>query len=115
MRAALDTLKSLPGKRKIAILGDMLEIGKYAVEAHERVGRLVAKIADVLITVGPRAKFIAKEARAAGLRKSHIYSFDTADEARKPVQDMIRKGDLILVKASRALALDKIVEEIRAF
>lgn len=62
--AALDALKSLPGKRKIAVLGDMLEIGKYAIEAHERVGRLAGKFADVLVTVGPRAKFLAE--RLAG-------------------------------------------------
>ena len=49
------------------------------------------------------------------MRKDHIYSFDTADEAEKPVEDLIRKGDLILLKASRAMELDKVVEEIKAF
>lgn len=115
MHAALDTLRGLPGSRKIAVLGDMLEIGKYAIEAHERVGRLAAKIADILVTVGPRAKFIAEAARDNGLRKRHIYSFNTADEAKGAVQDLIKKGDLILIKASHAIELNKVVEEIKAF
>lgn len=115
VHAALDTLKALPGKRKVAVLGDMLEVGKYAIEAHERVGRLAGKFVDILVTIGPRAKFIAESAREVGLRKKNIYSFDVADGARKPVQDLLRKGDLILIKGSRAIELDKIVDEIKAF
>jgi UDP-N-acetylmuramoyl-tripeptide--D-alanyl-D-alanine ligase len=115
MHAALDALKSLPGKRKIAVLGDMLEIGKYAIEAHERVGRLAGKFVDVLVTVGPRAKFLAEAARGEGMKKNSILSFDTADEAAKPLQGLIKKGDLILVKGSHAMEMSKIVEEIKAF
>ncbi|MDO8537104.1 MAG: hypothetical protein Q7R94_02570, partial [bacterium] len=70
---------------------------------------------DILITVGPRAKFIAEAARESGMRKNKIYSFDVAEEAQKPLQDMLKKGDLILIKGSRAMKLDKVVEEIRAF
>jgi UDP-N-acetylmuramoyl-tripeptide--D-alanyl-D-alanine ligase len=113
MRSALETLAALPAKRKVAVLGDMLEIGKYTPEAHEAVGRLAARDADVLFTVGPRAKFIAEAARGAGMKRTAIFSFDTADEARKPVQDFIKKGDLILVKGSLGMELHKIVEEIR--
>jgi UDP-N-acetylmuramoyl-tripeptide--D-alanyl-D-alanine ligase len=113
MRAALETLAALPAKRKVAVLGDMLEIGKYTPEAHEAVGRLAAKDADVLFTVGLRAKFIAEAARAAGMKRTAIFSFDAADEARKPVQDFIKKGDLVLVKGSHSIELNKIVEEIR--
>jgi UDP-N-acetylmuramoyl-tripeptide--D-alanyl-D-alanine ligase len=115
MHAALDALRDLPAKRHVAILGDMLEIGKYTIEAHEAIGKLVAQSAQILVTVGPRAKFIAETARGAGMRPRAIVSFETADEARKPVQDLIRAGDLILIKASHAVALEKIVEEIRAF
>ena len=113
MRSALETLAALPAKRKVAVLGDMLEIGKYTPEAHEAVGRLAARDADVLFTVGPRAKFIAEAARGAGMKRTAIFSFDTADEARKPVQDFIKKGDLILVKGSHSMELNKIVEEIK--
>jgi UDP-N-acetylmuramoyl-tripeptide--D-alanyl-D-alanine ligase len=115
MHAALDALRDLPAKRHVAILGDMLEIGKYTIEAHEAIGKLAAQSAQILVTVGPRAKFIAETARGAGMRPRAIVSFETADEARKPVQDLIRAGDLILIKASHAVALEKIVEEIRAF
>ncbi len=113
MRSALETLAALPAKRKIAVLGDMLEIGKYTVEAHEMLGRMAAKDADVLFTVGPRAKFIAESAREAGMKRAVIFSFDTASEAIKPVKDFIKKGDLILLKGSHSMELNKIVEEIR--
>ncbi len=115
MHAALDTLRELKGKRKVAVLGDMLEIGKYTIEAHEELGRLAAKVADTLVTVGPRAKFIAEGAKVAGMPKKKVVSFDSADEAKVPVQDLLRKGDIVLLKASRAIGLDKIVEEIRQF
>lgn len=113
MHAAIDTVKSLEAKRKIGVLGDMLEIGKYTNEAHEKIGWLAARTFDLLVTVGLRAKFIAEAANKHGLAKKNIFSFDTADEAKLKVQELIKKGDLILVKASRAMELDKIVEEIR--
>lgn len=113
MHAALDTLRSLRAKRKIAVLGDMLEIGEYAPEAHETMGRLVAKSADLLFTIGPRAKFIAEGAKKAKMQKRFIKSFDTVDDAKIVLQDALRKGDLVLIKASRAMQLDRIVEEIR--
>ena len=115
MRAALDTLRDLPAKRKIAVLGDMLEIGKYTIEAHEAVGKLAARSANVLVTIGPRAKFIAETARVTGMKKTSVISFETADEARKPVQALMKSGDLVLIKASHSMELAKIVEEVRAF
>ncbi|OGY63722.1 MAG: hypothetical protein A3I89_03580 [Candidatus Harrisonbacteria bacterium RIFCSPLOWO2_02_FULL_41_11] len=113
VEAAIYTMEVLKAKRKIAVLGDMLEIGKYTVEAHESIGKLIPKRFDILFTVGSRAKFIADSAREAGMPQKDIYSFDTAEEAAPEVQELIRKGDLILVKASRAIGLDKIVEEIK--
>ena len=114
MRAALATLQDLPAKRRIAVLGDMLEIGKYAVEAHEALGRAVAESADILITVGPRAKFIAQAARTARMRKTNIYSFDDAEGAWRPLVEMLRKGDLVLVKGSHAMQLENVVRAIHA-
>lgn len=113
MQFALDALRDLPAKRRVAVLGDMLEVGKYTPEAHERVGRLAARSADALFTIGPRAKFIAETARAERMRRDRVFSFDTADEARKAVQDFLRKGDVVLVKGSHAMELNKIVEEIK--
>jgi len=112
MRAALLTLKDIPAKRKVAILGDMLEIGVYSQEAHETAGRLAAHCADALITVGARAKFIADAAERAGMPGANIISVMTAEEAGTEAQNIISEGDLVLVKASRALHLEKTVEEI---
>jgi len=110
---ALNTLFGLSARRKIAVLGDMLELGKYSVEAHESIGRLVSSMVDILVCVGPRAKFIAEAAKANGLAENKVLSFDTAAEAGLAVQDLMKEGDLILVKASRAVGLEKIVEEIK--
>jgi UDP-N-acetylmuramoyl-tripeptide--D-alanyl-D-alanine ligase len=113
MQAALESLKILPGKRKVAILGDMLELGKFAMEAHERIGRLAGGLADVIVTVGPRAKFIADEARKVS-RKRNITSYDDAESAKEDVKNLLRKGDLVIVKGSRAMHLERIIEGIQA-
>jgi UDP-N-acetylmuramoyl-tripeptide--D-alanyl-D-alanine ligase len=113
MEAAIHTAESLKAKRKLAVLGDMLEIGKYTSEAHEHIGGLIPKRFDILVTVGARAKFIAEGAQQSGMAKKNIFSFDTAEEAAKPVQDLLKRGDLVLVKSSRGIGLDKVVEEIR--
>lgn len=115
MRSALETLKDLPAKRKIAILGDMLEIGGFAEDEHRKLGRAAAKLADILVTVGERARLIAEGARMAGFPKKNIYEFENAEDAKSPVQTMLQHGDLVLVKSSHAVRLDKIVAEIRSF
>lgn len=113
MQAALETLAELPAKRRIAVLGDMLELGEHTLAAHEEIGCLAARSADLLFTVGLRAKFIAEAAARHGMKRSNILSYDTADEARIPVQNAMREGDLVLVKGSHAMELDKIVEEVK--
>ena len=113
MEAALEVLRDLKAKRKIAVLGDMLEIGRYTPEAHEVVGKSTAKIVDLLFTVGPRARFIAEAAEKAGLDKNKIFSFDTVLGVGKVLEHHLHLGDLVLIKASRAINLDKVVEEIK--
>ncbi|OGN07422.1 MAG: hypothetical protein A3B86_01590 [Candidatus Yanofskybacteria bacterium RIFCSPHIGHO2_02_FULL_38_22b] len=113
MHLALDTLRELPGKRKIAILGDMLELGKYTVEAHEAVGNLAGSIADILVTVGARGKFIAYSAENQ-MDSKNIYSFVSSNLAKLKVQELTEEGDLILVKGSQGVRMEKIVEEIMA-
>ena len=112
LQSALFSLQEFPGARKVAVLGDMLEIGPYAMDAHTEAGRLAGKVVDLLVTIGPRATFIAEGAKKAGLARRNIYSFDLAEEAQQPVQNLIKKGDLILIKGSRAMHLEKVVEEI---
>ncbi len=113
VHAALDTLRDLPAKRKVAVLGDMRELGEYAMEAHERVGRMAAQVVNVLVTVGVSGKLIAEAAKKHGMQKRNIQSFDTADEAVEAVEKLIKKGDLVLVKGSHSMELGKVVEAIK--
>lgn len=122
MRTALDTLKQVPGKRKIAVLGDMLEIGTYTEQVHRAVGDQAAAFVDVLVTVGARAKFIADEAMTRGVEKNarrllarQVMSFDDPTAAGRALDPLIQAGDVILVKGSQAMRMEKTVEEIMAF
>ncbi len=114
MHAALDTLKILQAPRKIAVLGDMLEIGKYAESAHRALGDLASQIADQLFVVGDKSVFIAEEAAIKGMLTSNIFQFEDALTCAKKLQEIIKKGDLILIKASHGIHLEKVVEEITA-
>lgn len=114
MHLALDTLRALPHSgRKIAILGDMLELGKYSVDAHREVGNLAGSFVDLLICVGTRAKFIADSA-GNQMPKEHILAFDTSEGAKVKVRELLSENDLILVKGSQGMRMEKIVEEIIA-
>ena len=112
MLQALETLKSTKPKRAIAVLGDMLEIGKYTLEAHETVGKQAARSADMLVTVGMRGKIIAEGAARAGMQKQKIFSFDTLDETISFLEEYMKKGDVILVKGSQGVRMEKIVKTI---
>ncbi len=114
MEEALETLKGLKAKRKIAALGDMLELGKYTMEAHRKIGKLAPKSANLLITVGTRAKFIAEEALKSGLAKKNVMAFENIDDAAKILADIIKKGDVILVKGSQSVRMEKIIKQIMA-
>jgi UDP-N-acetylmuramoyl-tripeptide--D-alanyl-D-alanine ligase len=109
MRAALDTLKLLPGSRKIAVLGDMLELGTEDRWFHEEIGRFAVGRADRLICVGPRARGIGEGAEAAGFPKAAIECVDNADEAARLLEPVLSEGDTVLFKASRGVGLDRAV------
>lgn len=116
VEAALTVLAGLKcAGQKFAVLGDMLELGAYTAEAHSLLGKsVVRRQINHLITVGERARLIAKAAKESGMNPDHIYSFDSAPEAGKFLQDKINEGDLILLKASRAVHLELAVKEIMA-
>ncbi|OGZ45660.1 MAG: hypothetical protein A3C84_02410 [Candidatus Ryanbacteria bacterium RIFCSPHIGHO2_02_FULL_48_12] len=114
MHAALNVLEEAPGKRKIAVLGDMLEIGKFTIQAHQMMGEIVGRFADAIFTVGPRAKFIAKEALERGMARTRVFEFSNSEEVGRAVQDFIEPGDLILVKGSQGVRMERITEEIMA-
>lgn len=110
---ALNVLRELPANRRVAVLGDMLELGKYTIQAHQAIGDLAGQFIDILICVGARAKFIADSA-ANQMPKENIYTFETADIAKNKVQELIKEGDLMLVKGSQGMRMERIVEEIMA-
>lgn len=113
VRAALAVLSQTEasGGRKIAVLGDMLELGGSAEDHHREIGRLLAASgADVAYLVGKLAAFMAEEARTAGFPEVHV--LDDASRAAKTVASEVRPGDVILVKASRSVGLDAVVEAL---
>lgn len=106
--AALNLLADLEGRR-IAVLGDMLELGSYEETGHRLVGLKAADVADILLTIGSRARWIAEEAIVGGLAASHVHHFDRIDEALTALQQLIQPGDQILIKGSRAVGMEKLV------
>ena len=112
MMVSLNLLSELEGKRKIAVLGDMLELGPYERQGHEMVGLRVAQVANLLITLGPRAHMYADAARRAGMKPSKIIEF----EEMAPVVDWLRKNlsqdDAALLKGSHGLRMDRIIAAV---
>lgn len=111
MIAALEVLKDLPGRR-VAVLGDMLELGAYEEEGHREVGRRAAEAVDLLVTVGVRAQRIAHGARSAGLDASAVRTTFAGGEAIRAVEALLRPGDYVLIKASRSMGLETLVSAL---
>jgi UDP-N-acetylmuramoyl-tripeptide--D-alanyl-D-alanine ligase/murE/murF fusion protein len=112
MSAAIDTLAEVFASRRIAVLGDMLELGPISRDAHFDVGRkAAARGIDILIAVGEWAKGIAEAARISGLPRSQACA--TTREAVLVLKEMMKPGDAILVKGSRAMNMEAIVDALR--
>jgi UDP-N-acetylmuramoyl-tripeptide--D-alanyl-D-alanine ligase len=109
VHAALDLLRDVP-TRRVAVLGDMRELGALSDAAHADVGRDVARSADALVAVGELAAHIARSAREAGLRDVHEAA--DAAEALIVLRRITRSGDTVLVKGSRAIGLDLVVDAL---
>jgi len=112
VHAAIDVLKDLPAKRKIAVLGDMLELGKFTVQAHQKVGQSLKGVADIVIACGMRAKFIAEELKNRRFPAKNLTAVSDSLEAGKELEKIIQPGDLILVKGSQSMRMERVVEEI---
>ncbi|MDO8585068.1 MAG: UDP-N-acetylmuramoyl-tripeptide--D-alanyl-D-alanine ligase [bacterium] len=110
MRAALDVVKSLKPKRAVGVLGDMLELGGASDEAHASIGEYAGKVLDVLVTVGEKARIIAEH---SGLAKKNIVSVSVAKDAVPVIKNLLKSGDLVLIKASRGIGLDTVVDALR--
>lgn len=113
MKVALEYLGRLPNKRKIAVLGDMLELGEYSKQLHEKVGEEVYKNQiDLLICVGEEAKNIAEKAKQKGMSEKSINLCKSKEEAIQILQNILKPEDVVLLKASNALNFMQICEAI---
>lgn len=110
---ALNTLKNIntTGKR-IAVLGDMMELGEYSYDEHIKIGKLAAETTDILITVGMRAKYIAQGANSAKMKKRDIFEFNDSVSAGEKLEKIIEGGDVVLVKGSQSIRTEKVVERV---
>ena len=112
--AALQTLRELPCKgRRVAVLGDMAELGAHSEAAHEEIGRRAAELGvGQLFAVGKMAPIVGRAARGAGLNR--VFEFADVDTAAAAVKSFVKRGDVVLLKASRATRLERIGEVLRA-
>jgi len=113
VEAALELLAGLPGRR-FAVLGEMLELGKEEEEGHERVGAAAAAVVDRLVVVGAGAAGIDRGARKAGIQPDRSEVVADRGAARDRLLELLRPGDVVLVKASRGIALELLVADLRA-
>ena len=113
MQASLKYLNGLNSKRKIAVLGDMFELGEFSEELHEKVGKEVVKNKiDILICCGKNAKYIVENAEKEGMKKQNIYYFETREQVEELVKKIWQSGDSILFKASNGMKFFNIVENL---
>jgi UDP-N-acetylmuramoyl-tripeptide--D-alanyl-D-alanine ligase len=115
---AMKTLKSVKlssrSARRIAILGDMLELGRYTIEEHKKAGIKAAKTVGLLATVGIRSRYTAQAALENGLGEEKVFQFDESVEAGRFIKDLVKPGDIILIKGSQGIRMEKCVEELMA-
>lgn len=113
MKAALDYVGKLPTKRKIAVLGDMLELGEYSKELHEKVGKeVVRNKIDILICVGEEVKYLIEQVKKDGMEGSNIFFCKTNEEAITLLEQKLQSEDVVLLKASNSLNFTQICEAI---
>ena len=109
--AALNLLEEMEG-HKVAVLGDMLELGRYEYQGHQKVGIRAAEVADSLVTVGKLGKIIAETALSAGLDPEQIHSFSDSDQAVEYLNRVLTDNDVVLVKGSHGMRMDRIVASL---
>lgn len=113
MKAALEYLSNTKANKKIAVLGDILELGEFSEQMHENVGKEVAKNnIDILITVGKEAKNIANKAIELGMNEQKVYQYDNNEEVINKIKQIEENDDIVLIKASNGMHFDEIVDAI---
>ncbi|MEF2902422.1 MAG: UDP-N-acetylmuramoyl-tripeptide--D-alanyl-D-alanine ligase [Terrisporobacter sp.] len=109
MSAALNILGRYENRR-VAILGDMFEMGEFAEFGHRQVGKAALGNIDIMIAIGKDSEFIVKELKENNMNENNLYHFETKEEAIESLDNIIKDDDVILVKASRGMNLEKVVE-----
>ncbi|MFW5714258.1 MAG: UDP-N-acetylmuramoyl-tripeptide--D-alanyl-D-alanine ligase [Brevefilum sp.] len=109
--AALKLLKGLQGRR-VAILGDMLELGQYEEQGHNSVGAFATEAADVLVLVGDRSKKTAEAAMDKGFSKEKLHWFPNSEAAANPAAEIVQEGDVVLIKGSNSMRMDRIIARL---
>lgn len=116
MREALNSLQIIhaahPQSRRVAALGDMLELGRYSRQEHENLGKQAVGKCDVLVAVGVRAHAIADAAVESGMAEEHVHYFDTSKEAADFLKDFIQENDTLLIKGSQSIRMERIAEAV---
>lgn len=111
MKASINTLVDTNGKRKIAVLSDMLELGAFSEEAHSKVGEYAAQRGiDYLFTVGDQAKYIHNSAVKNGI--NNAVHFDNKETLSQKLAEFLEKGDAVVFKASRGMALEEVIHNV---
>jgi murE/murF fusion protein len=112
VKAALETLASVAGgKRTVAVLGDMLELGNAGPEEHREIGRTAARLRiDLLICVGPLSRSIAEGAATAGMARGSVFEAETTSQGAALLRELSRPEDIVLVKGSRGMKMEKVLE-----
>ncbi len=114
LEAAVVALSLAPGRRHVAVLGDMLELGPTGPMLHRERGRALAGRVDALAGVGPLAREILEGAREAGMPPASLHHFEASADAAASIGDLVRPGDAVLVKGSRGVRLETVVDAIAA-
>ncbi len=115
MKSAIETIAELPNvKRRVAVLGDMLELGTWSARAHGEIGKIAQKSGiNILITVGEKSRQIDEAAISAGMDEKNVIHFDSSEETAKKINEIITSGDLVLIKGSRRMKLENVFEALQ--
>ena len=120
LEEALNVLSQVETRgRKIAVLGDMLELGKFSIDAHRKAGKKAAEVSDIVMTLGFRSRDIAEGALQNGMHPSKLFQYDDVKRLGKELEHMLEEGDLVLLKGSQGsgqnmIRLERVVEEVMA-
>lgn len=109
----LESLKTVKGRR-VAILGDMLELGRYSAAEHIHLGHIAKDCVDILITVGARARVTGETAVADGMAGGSVIAFNNSNDAAHAVEDLLKEDDTVLIKGSQGVRLERVIKALLA-